>query len=133
MFRKALFLMTFQIIYVVTVSFQLFTRLYTAFTGAHKSFGIRIVYSLINPLKQLIFPFTCLFTFFSLRKLCQKCAGHYSTSRSTKSTEHDCQQKLSVKTVPHSTRVSPESSTFFVVPHPKSNLFSYGSLQEETT
>ena len=102
------------------------------------SFAIWIVYSLISPLRQLIFPFACLFTFFSLRKLRQfspfkKCAGRYSSSRSTKSTEHDHRQKSSVKTVPDSTRVSPESSTFFVVPHPKSNLFSYGSLQEETT
>ena len=47
--------------------------------------------------------------------------------------QYDRQQKSSVKTVPNSTRVSAESSTFFVVPHPKSNLFSYGSLPEETT
>lgn len=132
--RKALILMSFQIIYVVAVSFQLFTRLYSAFTGAHKSFAIWIVYSVISPLRQLIFPLACLFTFFSLRKLRQfspfkKCAEHHSTSRST---EHN-RQKSSVKTVPDSTRVSAESSTFFVVPHPKSNLFSYGSMQEETT
>ena len=120
--------MTFQLIYVITVSFQLFMRLYTAFTGVHKSYAIWIVYSLISPLRQLIFPFACLFTFFSLRKLRQfasfkKCAGRYSTSRSTKSTdsEHDHRQKSSVKTVPDSMRVSAESSTFFVVPHPKSN------------
>ena len=133
--RKALILMTFQIIYVITVSFQLFTRLYTAFTGAHKSYEIWIVYALISPLRQLVFPLACLFTFFSLRKLSHfapfKRCRRYSSS--TKSVEHDHQQKSSVKTVPDSTRVSAESGTFFVVPHPKSNFASYGSVQEGTT
>ena len=39
------------------------------------------------------------------------------------------QQKLSIKTVPDSAH---ESSTFFVAPHPKSSLASYGIVQEGT-
>ena len=75
---------------------------YTTFTWAHKSFEIWIVYSLISPLRQLIFSFACLFIFFSLRKLRQfapfkKCGGRYSTSRSTKSTEYDHRQKIECK------------------------------------
>ena len=131
--RKALILMTFQIIYVITVSFQLFTRLYTAFTGAHKSYEIWIVYAIISPFRQLVFPLACLFTFFSLRKLYQFVPFKKCRCYSTNSADHDHQQKSSAKTVPDSTRVSAKSSTFFVVPHPKSNFASYGSVLEETT
>ena len=123
----------FILVYVVTVSFQLFTRLYTTFTGAHKDYEIWIVYALISPLRQLVFPLACLFTFFSLRKLSEfapfkKCI-HRRYGKSV--ADHDHQQKLSAKTVPDSTRVSAESSTFFIVPHPKSNIASYGSVLEE--
>lgn len=130
---KALTLMGFQVVYVITVSFQLFTRLYTAYTGVHKSYAVWIVYSLISPLRQLIFPVACLFTFFSLRKLRMfvLCASPYDRL-STQPAKASSRPKLSAKTVPDSTRVSAESSTFYIVPHPKSNDVSYGSTLEDT-
>ena len=131
--RKALTPMSFQIVYVITVSFQLFTRLYTAYTGVHKSYAVWIVYSLISPLRQLIFPVACLFTFFPLRKLYMfiSCAKFKHYDKLSGHSASQSNRKLSAKTVPDSTRVSAESSTFYNIPHPKSNDVSYGSVLEE--
>ena len=133
--RQTLVLIFFQVVYVLAVSYQFFIRLnyYSPDSDLSSSvvYILLITCALISPLRHLIYPIACLLCFYPLpstiKAIARKIVASTKCQVCHKQSENSCDSGLgvqegvtSIKTasVRVSTRVSPNSHTFFDVVHP---------------
>lgn len=134
--RQTLILMLFQLVYILTILYQMIMRLYTGSKGQHDIYALWIIYAVISPSRQLIFPLGCLICFYPVKSMLSCRAWNFQSSK-----QRHYQNRGETSSVPESTRVSPWSHTYFIAPHescteestfstvpPKSTDTGYGSI-----
>ena len=125
--RQTLIVMVFQFAYTLTITFQLGVRLYTNLTKIQSHYAVWLTFSVVSPIRQLLFPVGCLVCFYPLKimllgsfwkmkKLCYYCIINGESSSSYVDIENP--YFTGRATVPESTRISQPSNTFFAISHP---------------
>ena len=120
--RQTLIVMVFQFAYTLSITYQLGVRLYTGLSKVQSHYSLWLAFSVISPIRQLLFPIGCFFCFYPVKDMlleyfrkvqkccCKQQSSNYGEIENPYFTGH--------ATTPESTRISQPSSTFFVVPHP---------------
>ena len=122
--RQTLIVMVFQFAYTLSITYQLGVRLYTGLSKVQNHYSLWLAFSVISPIRQLLFPFGCFLCFYPVKDMllehfrkvqrccccCCKQESNYSEIENPYFTGH--------ATTPESTRISQPSDTFFIVPHP---------------
>ena len=124
--KLTLILMCFQLGYIIIVTLQLAVRLYTAISGSQQHIALWYMHAFIIPNGQLIFPIGYLICFNSVKKMLYesvrtiglKCSGWFNTCiHGAHNGQALVEGGIEQPTAPDSTRVSPPSNTFFVIPY----------------
>ena len=120
--RQTLIVMVFQFAYTLSITYQLGVRLYTGLSKIQSHYSLWLAFSVVSPIRQLLFPIGCFFCFYPVKDMLleyyrkvQRCC-HKQQSSSYGEIENP--YFTGHATTPESTRISQPSSTFFVVPHP---------------
>ena len=135
--RQTLIVMVFQLLYTLTITFQLCVRLYSSLSQQQTHYALWLTFSIVSPFRQLLFPFGCLVCFYPVKamfikfftqKAC-KCCCNESRSRSYEDVGNLVTRRA---TNPESTRISQPSHTFFIVPHPSYSTYERSHLVSNT-
>ncbi len=121
--RQTLIVMVFQFAYTITITFQLGVRLYTGLSKLQSPYALWLTFSVVSPIRQLLFPIGCFICFYSLKTILLECFRKIQRfccrgQSSSLYVEVDNPHFIERATVPQSTRISQPSNTFFSVPHP---------------
>ena len=124
--KLTLILMCFQLGYIIIVTLQLAVRLYTAISGSQQHIVLWYMHAFIIPNGQLIFPVGYLICFNPVKKMLYesvrtfrlKCNRWFSTCvQRAHNGQALVEGGIEQPTAPDSTRISPPSNTFFVIPY----------------
>ena len=123
--RQTLIVMVFQFAYTLSITYQLSVRLYTGLSKVQSHYSLWLAFSVISPIRQLLFPLGCFLCFYPVKDMLlkyfrkvQRCCCNHSNQQSSSYGEVENPYFTGHATTPESTRISQPSSTFFVVPHP---------------
>ena len=106
--RQTLILMLFQFVHTLIVLFQTIMRIYTGSTH-HNIYALWITYAVVSPSRQLLYPVGFLVCFYPVKSMLRRLLFKTFKNIDFKVTQ--------AATVRESTRVSPLSHTYFIMPH----------------
>ena len=134
--RQTLILMLFQFVYIFSVLSQTSIRLYTGLAH-HSIYAFWIIYAVVSPSRQLLFPVGYLVCFYPIKSMLSnflfRRRNKYGHIHKNHNENFDITR---VATVRESTRVSPLSHTYFIVPHEshtEESRFSIGPTKSTAT